>query len=186
MAGVDEVGRGPLAGPVVSAAVVFPAGTKISGLDDSKKLTPQKREALFYKIKSKALGIGVAKVSHKIVDKINIWEASLLAMKMAVENLPFLPDYLLVDGERLKIDLPVPQMGISGGDGKCASIAAASIIAKVTRDRIMLSYHKKYPEHRFDLNKGYGTKLHLQRLQKFGPSPIHRRSFSPLCQSLQN
>ncbi|MEE8637732.1 MAG: ribonuclease HII [Candidatus Margulisiibacteriota bacterium] len=180
--GVDEVGRGPLAGPVVAAAVVFPSNVKIKGLDDSKKLTPKKREELFYEIKKKALGIGVGRVNHKLIDKLNIGRANLLAMKKAVENLPFFPDYLLIDGGRHKIDLPIKQRGISGGDGKCASIAAASIVAKVIRDRIMLRYHQKYPRYKFDRHKGYGTREHMRKISKFGPCLIHRRSFYPISQ----
>lgn len=183
VAGVDEVGRGPLAGPIVAAAVVFPPGVNIKGLNDSKLLTPEKREKLFIEIKRKAIAIGLAKVSHKIIDKINIHQANLLAMKRAVEDLAVRPEYLLIDGTRNRLDLPVPQMGISGGDRKCASIAAASIIAKVTRDRLMVRYHKKYPHYRFDLHKGYGTRLHVQRLLKHGPCAIHRRSFAPLSAS---
>ncbi len=180
IAGVDEVGRGPLAGPVVAAAVILPHATRIRGLADSKKLTPQKREELFHEIKKKAVGIGVGKVSHKLIDQLDIGRANLLAMKKAVEALKIMPDYLLVDGGRNRIDSSIEQRGISGGDRKCSSIAAASIIAKVARDRIMLRYHKKYPEYGFDRHKGYGTPEHFMKLRKFGPSPIHRRSFAPI------
>lgn len=180
IAGVDEVGRGPLAGPVVAAAVVFPPGVRIKDLADSKKLTSRKREELFYEIKNKAIGIGVGKVSHKLIDKLNIGRANLLAMKKAVQKLPVSPNYLLIDGGRHKIDLPIKQRGISGGDRKCASIAAASIIAKVTRDRIMLRYHEKYSEYGFDRHKGYGTREHMRKIYRFGPSSIHRRSFYPV------
>ncbi len=180
VAGIDEVGRGPLAGPVVAAAVVLPEKSKIKDLADSKKLSPKKREVLFRVIKKKAVGIGVGKVNHRVIDKLNIGKANLLAMKDAVKKLPFSPGYLLVDGKRNRINLSVPQHGISGGDRKCASIAAASIIAKVIRDRIMLRCHQKYPEYRFDLHKGYGTRKHLQKLREIGPCPIHRRSFHPV------
>ena len=180
MAGVDEVGRGPLAGPVVAAAVIFPPDVKIKDLADSKQLTPKKRKKLFHEIKKKAIGIGIGKASHKLIDKLNIGRANLLAMKKAVGKLPFFPDHLLVDGSRNHIDLPIRQRGIVGGDRKCASIAAASIIAKVSRDRIMLHYHKKYPEYRFDLHKGYGTKEHMRIIFKHGSSPLHRRSFHPV------
>jgi len=180
VAGVDEVGRGPLAGPVAAAAVVFPPDVKIKGLADSKQLTPKKRERLFHEIKKKALGIGVGKVSHKLIDKLNIGRANLLAMKKAVEKLPLPPDYILIDGGRHKIDLTLKQRGISGGDRKCASIAAASIIAKVIRDRIMLRYHQRYPGYRFDRHKGYGTRKHIRFILKHGPSPLHRRSFYPV------
>lgn len=181
--GVDEVGRGSLAGPVVAAAVILPLNCLIAGIADSKKLSPQKREKLFPEIRRKAVRVGVGKVSHKLIDQFGIGKANLLAMKKAVEKLKIAPDYLLVDGERNKIDSSIPQRGISGGDRKCASIAAASIIAKVTRDRIMLGYHKKYPEYRFDRHKGYGTREHLRKLKKYGPCPIHRKSFSPVILS---
>ncbi|MFC1571827.1 ribonuclease HII [Candidatus Margulisiibacteriota bacterium] len=177
IAGVDEAGRGPLAGPVVAAAVIFPRGTRIKGLNDSKKLSAQKRAELFFEIKDKAFAIGVGVVSHKLIDRINIGQANLLAMKKAVLNLPIMPNYLLIDGGRYKVDLDIPQEGITGGDRKVPSIAAASIIAKVTRDRMMLRLHNKFPQYRFDSHKGYGTKLHYRRLKEFGPCAIHRRSF---------
>jgi len=180
VAGVDEVGRGPLAGPVVAAAVVFPPNVMLRGLEDSKRLTPKKREELFCEIKKKAAGIGIGMVGHRQIDRLKIGKANLLAMKKAVEKLSLSPDYLLIDGGRYKIDLPIEQRGISGGDGKCASIAAASIIAKVTRDRIMLRYHRRYPEYRFDCHKGYGTREHMRKIYRFGPSAIHRRSFYPV------
>lgn len=180
VAGVDEVGRGPLAGPVVAAAVVLSPEEKIEGLADSKKLTFKKRVELCREIRKKALGIGVGRVGHRLIDRLNIGRANLLAMKKAVEKLPVAPDFLLVDGERNHIESPIPQRGISGGDRKCASIAAASIVAKVVRDKIMLRYHKKFPEYGFDLHKGYGTGMHLRKLKELGPCPIHRRSFSPV------
>ena len=184
VAGVDEVGRGPLAGPVVAAAVIFPPGiVKINGLADSKLLTPRERERLLPEIKKKAIAIGIGKVSHTLIDKINIGQANLLAMKRAVEKLPIFPDYLLIDGGRYRISLPLPQQGINGGDGKCFSIAAASIVAKVFRDQLMLAYHKKYPQYRFDCHKGYGTKEHLLQLRRYGSSPIHRQSFFPVSHS---
>ena len=182
IAGVDEVGRGPLAGPVLAAAVVFPPRVRIKDLADSKKITSKKREELFHEIKSKAIGIGIGRVSHKLIDKLNIGRANLLAMKKAVEKLSISPDYLLIDGGRHKIDLPIKQRGITGGDRKCASIAAASIIAKVARDRIMLRYHQRYPEYRFDRHKGYGTKEHMRKIFRFGPSPLLRRSFYPVSE----
>ncbi|MFC1540470.1 ribonuclease HII [Candidatus Margulisiibacteriota bacterium] len=183
VAGVDEVGRGPLAGPVVAAAVILPAQARIRGLCDSKLATAEKREELFRAISQKAIAIGIGEVGHKMIDKVNIRQANLLAMKLAVEGLATRPDHILIDGERDKIDLPIPQSGIKGGDRKCASIAAASIIAKVTRDRIMMQLHKKYSKYRFDLHKGYGTEKHLERLRKYGPCPVHRRSFAPVSQS---
>ena len=178
MVGVDEVGRGPLAGPVVAAAVVFPPQVKIKGLNDSKKLSPRAREELFLEIQEKALSISTARVSHRVIDKINIWQATLLVMKLAVERLALAPDYLLIDGKRTKLDLTIVQRSIIGGDGKCASIAAASIIAKVTRDQLMVRYHKKYPHYGFADHKGYGTEEHFRKLKKHGPCPIHRRSFT--------
>jgi len=180
IAGVDEVGRGPLAGPVVAAAVILPADCPIKGLDDSKKLSPEKRERLFIQIKKNAVAIGIGIVSHSVIDRINIGKANLLAAKIAVENLHVSPDFILIDGGRFRVDIPLPQRGITGGDGKCASIAAASIIAKVTRDRLMKKYHAKYPEYGFDKHKGYGTKQHFLLLSKYGPCAIHRRSFYPV------
>jgi ribonuclease HII len=185
VAGVDEVGRGPLAGPVVAAAVIFPQDIKIKGLSDSKQLTPKAREKLYSQIMKKALAVGIGEVSHSIIDKINIWKANLLAMKNAVKSLAFYPDYLLIDGKRHKIDLPISQEGIAQGDARCFSIAAASVVAKVTRDRTMLDYHRCYPEYRFDLHKGYGTRKHFAQLRKCGPCPIHRRSFYPLREGIK-
>jgi ribonuclease HII len=180
LAGVDEAGRGPLAGPIVAAAVVLPSHAKIKGLADSKLLSPRKREELFLKIQKKALGIGIGEVSHKLIDKINIGRANLLAMQKAVERLAFTPHFLLIDGERNSLDLPIPQIKINSGDKKCVSIAAASIIAKVTRDRIMQRWHTQYPDYGFDRHKGYGTREHLQNLSRFGSCPIHRKSFLPV------
>jgi len=179
IAGVDEAGRGPLAGPIVAAAVVLLENIRIKGLADSKLLTAQERARLFNEIRQKAAAIGIGIVSHKLIDKLNIGRANLLVMRIAVENLDLSPDFILVDGQRNKLDLLVPQKGIDSGDKKCASIAAASIIAKVTRDRMMLKLHEKYPEYDFHLHKGYGTKRHVEKLKKYGPCPIHRRSFRP-------
>lgn len=178
IAGVDEVGRGPLAGPVVAAAVIFPSGVKIKGLADSKLLTAEQRNELLPEIQQKAIGISIGKVGHRLIDKLNIGRANILAMRIAVENLLLVPDYILVDGGRTRIDLPIPQKAISGGDRKSVSIAAASIVAKITRDRLMVRYHRKYPEYGFDRHKGYGTREHFLKLKKFGPSSIHRRSFT--------
>ncbi len=180
IAGVDEVGRGPLAGPVVAAAVVFSPSVMLKGLEDSKRLTPKRREELFCEIKKKAAGIGIGMVGHRQIDRLKIGRANLLAMKKAVEKLSFSPDYLLIDGARNRLDLPIEQKGLNGGDRRCASIAAASIIAKVTRDRIMVRYHRRYPEYRFDRHKGYGTREHMRKIYRFGPSAIHRRSFYPI------
>lgn len=180
IAGVDEVGRGPLAGPIMAAAVILPHKYSLPGLNDSKKLTAKTRERLFREIKKVAVGIGIASVGHRQIDKINIGRANLLVMKLAVEKLSIVPEYLLLDGGRNRVDLLIAQRGISGGDRKCASIAAASIIAKVTRDRLMLKYHDKYPDYGFARHKGYGTAEHLRSLEKFGPCAIHRRSFFPV------
>ncbi len=182
IAGVDEVGRGPLAGPIVAAAVILSPYFQIKGLNDSKKLSPARREELYKVIKDTALGIGVARVSSRVIDRINIWRANLLAMLKAVENLPVQPEYIYIDGPRHRIELDIPQSGIKAGDARCASVAAASIVAKVIRDRIMAAYHRKYPDYCFDAHKGYGTKKHFQLLREIGPCPIHRFSFYPLNQ----
>lgn len=180
VAGVDEVGRGPLAGPIVAAAVIFPPNVQLPGLADSKQLSPRKRVEICAKIKTQALAIGVASVSHKEIDRLGINKANLLVMKRAVQKLKVKPDYLLIDGERNIIDLPIPQKSISGGDRKCASIAAASIVAKVARDRLMERLHKKFPYYDFLHNVGYGTRKHLNALKKYGPCAFHRFSFYPV------
>ena len=180
IAGVDEVGRGPLAGPIVAAAVILPLKFSLPGLNDSKKLTAKARERLYGEIKRIALAIGLAMVDHRMIDRINIGRANLLVLKQAVKKLKIAPEYLMVDGGRNRIDDSIAQIGISGGDRKCASIAAASIIAKVTRDRLMIKYHAKYPLYGFNKHMGYGTKEHLKKLKAHGPCPIHRRSFAPL------
>lgn len=182
IAGVDEVGRGPLAGPIVAAAVILPQNFSLPGLNDSKKLTPKSRERLFAEIKRAALGVGIAAVSHRLIDRLNIGRANLLVMKMAVEKLTIAPEYLLIDGGRNRLALPIAQLCISGGDGKCASIAAASIMAKVTRDRLMIKYHEKFPLYGFAQHKGYGTKDHLRKLARYGPCSLHRRSFFPVSE----
>ena len=175
-AGVDEAGRGPLAGPVVAAAVIFPAKINIVGLDDSKKLSPKKREELYPQIQAEAIAYGVAIVSREVIDEINIMQASRLAMKKAVELLQPVPDLLLIDGNQ-KIDSTLDQWAIVKGDSKSLSIAAASVLAKVTRDRIMEDYHKLYPQYEFYRHKGYGTKLHRALIEEHGPCPIHRNTF---------
>ncbi|MDD5593403.1 MAG: ribonuclease HII [Candidatus Margulisbacteria bacterium] len=182
IAGVDEVGRGPLAGPIVAAAVILPKNFSLPGLNDSKKLTPKSRERLFVEIKRAALGVGIAAVSHRLIDRLGIGRANFLVMKMAVEKLTIEPEYLLLDGGRSRLALPIAQIGITGGDGKCASIAAASIMAKVTRDRLMIKYHEKFPLYGFAQHKGYGTKDHLKKLARYGPCNIHRRSFFPVSE----
>jgi ribonuclease HII len=174
--GIDEAGRGPLAGPVVAAAVVFPQHTFIPDVDDSKKLSPSKRETLFDLIHEKALTIGVGICDEKVIDDINILQATYRAMKQAVASLSMQPEHVLVDG-RLISDFDLPQTAIAGGDGKCFSIAAASIIAKVTRDRMMVTFDCLYPEYGFARHKGYPTKRHIQAIIKHGFCPIHRTSF---------
>jgi ribonuclease HII len=174
VAGVDEAGRGPLAGPVVAAAVVLTPSAVLEGLDDSKKLSPAKREELFPKIQ--AMAHGVAVVNPEVIDEINILQAARLAMKQAVEKILSAPDLLLIDGNQ-KIDSPITQWAIVKGDAKSFSIAAASILAKVTRDRIMEDYHHLYPQYEFARHKGYGTQLHRELIAEHGPCPIHRRTF---------
>lgn len=176
MAGVDEAGRGPLAGPVVAAAVVFPREIWIEGVDDSKKLTAPKRESLFDKISEQAVSVGIGIVSHSVIDSINILEASMRAMEEAIARLNPPPDHLLIDGPRVPCSA-VPSTPVVRGDAKSFTIAAASIIAKVTRDRLMRDFHEKYPEYGFDRHKGYGTREHCSAILKYGPCEIHRRSF---------
>ena len=177
IAGIDEAGRGPLAGPVVAAAVIIPQDIALAGIDDSKKLTEVKREGLFNQIATHALAVGVGILSEKEIDCINILQASLKAMHLAVEKLRFRPDHLLIDGNQTLRTWLGNQTAIVKGDQKSLSIAAASIIAKVTRDRIMVEYDKQYPEYGFAKHKGYGTKAHVQAIQKYGRCPIHRNSF---------
>jgi ribonuclease HII len=181
IAGVDEAGRGPLAGPVVAAAVVLPLDVILEGLDDSKKISPAKRDELFPKIQSRVHGIAV--VNSQVVDEINILQAARLAMKQAVEKLSSYPDLLLIDGNQ-KIDSSIEQWAIVKGDAKSYSIAAASILAKVTRDHIMEDYHHLYPQYEFARHKGYGTQLHRDLIAKHGPCPIHRRTFRGVTQYL--
>lgn len=176
IAGIDEAGRGPLAGPVVAAACIIPEDIFLPGINDSKKLTPQKRLALFEQIKADTrIQFGVGIVSHSIIDKINIYQAAMEAMRIAVANLPNRPDYLLVDG--LKLEYPIPSQKIIKGDQLSQSIAAASIIAKETRDQIMLEYHQEWPHYGFNKHKGYGTAFHRNALSVHGPCAIHRLSF---------
>ena len=175
-AGIDEAGRGALAGPVVAAAVILPDDAVIPGLDDSKRLTPTKRDALFDEITDMATTLGVGSSDAAVIDTMNIRRANLLAMKEAVEALAPSPGHLLIDGIDT-IDWPGPQTPVIGGDARSLSIAAASIIAKVTRDRIMIACDPDYPEYGFARHKGYGTAVHLAALDIHGPSAIHRRSF---------
>ncbi len=180
IAGVDEAGRGPLAGPVVAAAVIFPPSVWIYGVDDSKKVKPARREELLPVIERTAISIGVGIVDHDVIDRINIFQATLLAMQLAVQDLDPPPQRLLVDGP-WGPETSIPVTPIVGGDCKCFSIAAASIIAKVTRDRLMTELDRQYPEYGFARHKGYGTRAHLEAIRKFGPCPIHRVSFRMPC-----
>ncbi len=179
--GVDEAGRGPLAGPVVAAAVILDPLNPISGLNDSKKLSAKRRDALAVEIRAKALAWSVAEASVEEIDRINILQASLLAMRRAVEGLKIAPEKALIDGNRCP-PLACPAEAVVGGDGKVASIAAASILAKTVRDAGMLLLHAEYPMYGFDRHMGYPTALHLQALREHGPSPVHRRSYAPVAQ----
>ena len=174
--GVDEAGRGPLAGPVFAAAVILPEGCEIEGINDSKKLSEKKRNALFDIIREKALSYCVASASETEIDDINILQATFLAMKRAVEGLHITPDIALVDGNQVP-PLSLPVRTIIQGDGVSASIAAASILAKVSRDRFLLELDREYPQYQFAKHKGYGTKLHYEMLAEYGISPVHRKSF---------
>jgi ribonuclease HII len=184
IAGTDEAGRGPLAGPVVAAAVVLPFGTIIGRLNDSKKLSPAVREQLADEIKEIAVSWSVGLASVDEIYKFNIYSASMLAMKRAISGLDICPEQVLVDGYPIP-GLDLAQKGIIGGDRKSASIAAASILAKVTRDRLMGQIHQQYPEYGFDQHKGYGTKGHLEALSCFGPCPYHRKGFAPVRSILE-
>ena len=177
VAGVDEAGRGPLAGPVCAAAVILPLDCEIDGLNDSKKLSEKKREALFDVIIEKAVAYDIQLVDHKTIDEMNILNATMLAMTNAVNNLKTKPDFVIIDGNRLPSQLEIPAKAVVKGDAKSMSIAAASILAKVTRDRLMLELADKYPEYEFTRHKGYGTKLHQEKLREFGPCEIHRKTF---------
>jgi len=179
IAGIDEVGRGPLAGPVVSAVVIFPKDYCNKRIRDSKKLTPRSREKLFTTIIENAITFSIGCVDAQVIDKINILKATFESMYRAIDKLRFLPDHILVDGFEIP-GLPIPQTGIIKGDNLCFSIAAASIVAKVFRDRIMELYDIEFPLYGFSKNKGYGTKYHIETLIKFGPCRIHRRSFNPV------
>jgi ribonuclease HII len=176
IAGVDEVGRGPLAGPVVAAAVIMPDGVILPGVKDSKQMTEKARESAFSVITESAVTIGVGVVSRQFIDLSNILIAALEAMKMAIQSLSPAPEYILVDGNQ-KIPITIPQRCIVKGDRLCHSISAASVVAKVYRDRIMCSYDDMFPEYGFMQNKGYGTARHLESLRLYGACPIHRMSF---------
>jgi ribonuclease HII len=181
VAGVDEAGVGPLAGPVVAAAVVFPCGSGVKGVDDSKRLPPERRLELAEAIRGTAACYRVALAGPEEIDALNIYQAGLLAMRRAVEGLGVEPDYVLVDGRRIP-ELSVPQETVIGGDAKCHAIAAASILAKTERDAAMLRFEAEYPGYGFAAHKGYPTAAHRDAIRRLGPSPIHRRSFTLLPQ----
>lgn len=176
LAGVDEAGRGPLAGPVVAAAVILPPKVDIPGVDDSKKLTSKKRDILFSKIESKALAIGIEMISNVVIDEINILQASLLAMKSAVAKLTLQPEYILVDGNKT-FSTEIPVDAVVKGDSKSLSIAAASIVAKVVRDRFMIELSESHPGYAWEKNKGYGTAYHREAIAALGTTPYHRKTF---------
>lgn len=181
IAGIDEVGRGPLAGSVMACSVILPEGLEIEGVNDSKKLTPKRREKLYDEIMDKAIGVGIGEVGPEIIDQINIKKATKLAMLKSIENIKnklgekLIPDFLLIDSEI--IDTDIDNLSIVKGDQESASIACASIIAKVTRDRKCIKWDEEYPGYNIKKHKGYGTKEHRENIIKLGPSPIHRKSF---------
>ena len=178
IAGVDEVGRGPLAGPVVAAAVILPKLCKIKGLNDSKKIPKSKHEAIYNQVMKEAVAVGIGIKDNYVIDDVNIYEATKLAMIEAIEKLNPQPEHLLIDA--MNLDLPIEQTSIIKGDANSLSIAAASIVAKVTRDKMMADYEQEFPGYAFAKNAGYGTKEHLSGINKFGVTPIHRRSFEPI------
>ena len=178
IAGVDEVGRGPLAGPVVAAAVILPQGCKIKSLNDSKKIPKKKHLEIFQAVQDQALSIGIGIIDNQVIDQVNIYEATKLAMKEAISQLSLQPEHLLIDA--MKLDLPISQTSIIKGDANSLSIAAASIIAKVTRDELMKDYDSQFPGYDFSANAGYGTARHLDGIEKQGITPIHRLSFEPI------
>ncbi len=183
VAGADEAGRGPLAGPVVAAAVILPRRCIMRGLDDSKQVAEAERERLYEEITSRALALSVGQATAQEIDRLNILEATRLAMARAIQTLPIQPDFLLLDAVSLP-GLSVPQRPIIKGDGLSVSIAAASIIAKVTRDRLMLEYHQRFPQYHFHVHKGYPTPEHVRLLAEHGPCAIHRRSFRPVLETV--
>lgn len=183
--GVDEAGRGPLAGPVVAAAVILPEELEIPGLDDSKKLTPTQRERVFEQIVVSECPVAVGVIDHATIDTINILKAALMAMRKAVLALGSRPEIVLVDGNFPIPKLAYPQYALVGADASCKAVAAASILAKVTRDRIMNDYEKLFPDYRFSVHKGYPTPDHLAELEQHGPCEIHRKSFRPVAKLLE-
>lgn len=182
--GIDEVGRGPLLGPVVTAAVILPIGYYNPEIKDSKKISEKKREKLFDIISENAIDIGIGIVDEKTIDEINIYEATKVAMKKAIDNLKIKPDYVLIDA--MKLDIDIPSNSIIKGDALSESIAAASIIAKVTRDRMIDEIDEEYPMYDLKKNKGYGTKKHLSALNEYGPCKYHRYSYSPVHNSIKD
>ncbi|GLB79918.1 ribonuclease HII [Streptococcus alactolyticus] len=181
IAGIDEVGRGPLAGPVVTACVILPKDCKIRHLNDSKKIPKKHHEEIYEEVLARALGVGIGIVDNDTIDRVNIYEATKLGMLQAIEQMKgevTKPDYLLIDA--MQLDTPIPQLSLIKGDANSLSIAAASIVAKVTRDRMMAEYAKEYPGYAFDKNVGYSTKDHLAGLKQYGVTPIHRKSFEPI------
>lgn len=178
IAGVDEVGRGPLAGPVLAAAVILPQTSRIRGINDSKKLSKKKLLEIYDTIKEEAVAIGIGQVESEIIDQINIYQATKIAMKEAIQNLGLVPDHLLIDA--MELDIPIEQTSLIKGDARSQSIAGASIIAKVERDRLMEAYDQEFPGYDFANNVGYGTPSHLAGLRQLGPSPIHRKTFAPV------
>jgi len=184
--GVDEVGRGPLAGPVVAAAVIMPPSMSIEGLTDSKKLSPRQRERIFEEIVEMGLVCAVGVIDHECIDRMNILKASLMAMRKAVMDLKLSPDIILVDGNYPIPNVELPQFAVVGGDRQCQSISAASIVAKITRDRIMDKYEALFPSFSFAKHKGYPTAEHLEELREHGPTDIHRKSFKPVAELVSN
>lgn len=178
IAGIDEVGRGPLAGPVVAAAVILPKNCKIQGLNDSKKIPKKKHQNIYEQVMAQAVAVGIGVKDQTVIDEVNIYEATKLAMLEAIKQLPIKPQVLLIDA--MKIDSQLPQQSIIKGDANSLSIAAASIVAKVTRDQMMADYDKIYPGYDFANNAGYGTKAHLEGIKKLGITPIHRKTFEPI------
>lgn len=183
IAGIDEVGRGPLAGPVVAAAVILPKGCKIKHLNDSKKIPKSKHNTIYHEVMEQAVAVGIGIKDAKIIDQVNIYEATKLAMLEALGKLNPAPQHLLIDA--MKLDTPIPQQSIIKGDANSLSIAAASIVAKVTRDRLMVDYDQTYPGYGFAKNAGYGTAEHLTGLERLGITPIHRKSFEPIKSLIQ-
>ena len=182
IAGVDEVGRGPLVGPVVAACCILPEEFHLDGLTDSKKLSEKKREYFFEEIKKQAISFGIGIISEKIIDEVNIYEATKLAMKEAINNMSVKPEHILIDA--MPLDLDIPTTSIIKGDLKSITISAASVLAKVTRDRMLVELDKKYPMYDFKSNKGYPTKKHLEAIEKYGILDEHRRSYGPVANYL--